>query len=465
MKKKLLFSIAFFILFSSFAQKISGEWNGLLKVQGIQLRVVFHIENSEDAYTATMDSPDQGVTGIPVTTTTFENSNLKLEIANARIVYTGQLIENTVVGVFSQSGQEFPMDLQRESIKKEVVNRPQEPLEPYPYHTEEVVFPNTNANISLAGTLTLPQKEGIFSAVILISGSGPQNRDEELFNHKPFLVLADHLTKNGFAVLRYDDRGTAQSTGDFKSATTADFASDVESAIAYLKTRKEIDTKKIGLIGHSEGGIIAPMVAAKSKDIDFVVLLAGTGIRGDKLLLMQQETFARASDKLESEILETKKINTQAFDIVLKSDDSNTLKTELTNFLKQNLKDNPNQEIPQGMTKEQFVDLQVNQISNPWMEYFIKLDPSIALSKVTCAVLAINGGKDMQVPAKENLSAIENALKKGANKSFTIKEFPDLNHLFQECTTGLPKEYGAIEQTISPKVLQNITQWIKTQTN
>ncbi len=464
MKKIVLFSIAFFIFFPSFAQEITGEWNGLLKVQGIELRVVFHITKTEVGYTATMDSPDQSVTGIPVTTTTFENSNLKLEIINARIVYSGQLKENSVIGIFSQSGQEFPMDLQREPFNKIVVNRPQEPQKPYPYDYEDVSFQNTNANISLAGTLTLPKKEGVFPAVILISGSGAQNRDEELFNHKPFLVLSDFLTKNGFAVLRYDDRGTAKSTGDFTSATSEDFASDVESAIAYLKTRKEINVKKIGLIGHSEGGIIAPMVAAKSKDIDFIVLLAGTGIRGDKLLLMQQELMAKASGQSEEVIQDSKKVNTQVFDIVVKSNDSNTLKTELTTFLNENLKNNPNQEIPQGMTIEQYVELQVNQITNPWMEYFIKYDPIKALTKVTCPVLAINGGKDLQVPAKENLIAIENALKKGGNKNVTIKEFPNLNHLFQECTTGLPNEYGTIEQTISPNVLQEISQWISLQT-
>jgi hypothetical protein len=464
MKNRFLFSILFFIVFSAVAQEITGEWNGLLKVQGIQLRVVFHIEKNENGYTATMDSPDQSVTGIPVTTTSFENPNLKLEIINALIEYTGELKEDSVIGIFKQNGQEFPMDLQRKPFEKETVNRPQEPKKPYPYYVEEVAFKNNNAAISLAGTLTLPKKEGVFPAVILISGSGPQNRDEELFNHKPFLVLADYLTKNGIAVLRYDDRGTAKSTGDFKSATTADFASDVESAMAYLKTRKEINTKKIGLIGHSEGGIIAPMVAARSKDIDFIILLAGTGIRGDKILLLQQELLARASGVSEEAIQESKKVNTQAFDLVVKSNDSNTLKTELTTFLNENLKNNPNQEIPQGMTKEQFVELQVNQIVNPWMEYFIKYDPSNALQKVNCPVLAINGGKDVQVSAKENLIAIENALKKAGNKNVTIKEFPDVNHLFQECTTGLPNEYGSIEQTISPKVLEEITQWIKTQT-
>lgn len=464
MKKIVLFSVAFFIFFSSFAQEIIGEWNGVLKVQGIQLRVVFHIAKTEDGYTATMDSPDQSVTGIPVTTITFENTNLTLEITNARIVYSGRLEENSVIGTFSQSGQEFPMNLQREPFKKEVVNRPQEPQKPYPYDSEEVSFQNTNANISLAGTLTIPKEEGVFPAVILISGSGAQNRDEELFNHKPFLVLSDYLTKNGFAVLRYDDRGTAQSTGDFASATTEDLASDVESAIVYLKTRKEIDIKKIGLLGHSEGGIIAPMVAAKSKEIGFIILLAGTGIRGDKLLLMQQELLAKASGQSEEVIQETKKVNTKVFDIVVKSNNSNTLRTELTTFLNENLKNNPNQEIPQGMTAEQYVELQVNQISNPWLEFFIKYDPSDALTKVTCPVLAINGGKDLQVPAKENLNAIENALKKGKNKNVTIKEFPNLNHLFQECSTGLPNEYSTIEQTISPKVLQEIAQWISMQT-
>ncbi|HAH58159.1 MAG TPA: alpha/beta hydrolase, partial [Bacteroidales bacterium] len=284
------------------AQDITGQWNGILNVPGIQLRLVFNVSKSDKGYSSTMDSPDQGANDIPVTNTTFENSNIKFEVANLRIEYIGELKGNEIIGTFKQAGQEFPMNLSRKAIEKEVIKRPQEPSKPYNYYSEEVTFQNTKANILLAGTLTLPEKEGNFPVVILITGSGPQNRDEELLGHKPFLVIADYLTKNGIGVLRYDDRGVGQSTGDFKAATTADFATDVESAIEYLKTRKEVNVHKIGLIGHSEGGIIAPMVASASNDVSFIVLLAGTGIRGDKLLLLQQELIAKANGVSETEI-------------------------------------------------------------------------------------------------------------------------------------------------------------------
>jgi hypothetical protein len=263
---------------SAFGQDVTGQWNGILKVQGTSLRIVFNVTKTENGFSSTMDSPDQGAKDIPVTTTSFVNSKLKLEITNVLIEYNGELKENLITGTFRQGGQEFPMNLSKEKIEKQTVIRPQEPKKPYSYYTEEVTFQNNKENITLAGTLTLPKKEGNYPVVILITGSGPQNRDEELMGHKPFLIISDYFTKNGIAVLRYDDRGVAQSGGNFKTATSLDFASDVESAITYLKTRKEINKNKIGLVGHSEGGIIAPIVASKSKDVNFIVLLAGTGI-------------------------------------------------------------------------------------------------------------------------------------------------------------------------------------------
>jgi uncharacterized protein len=282
--------------------------------------------------------------------------------------------------------------------------------------------------------------------------------------HKPFLIISDHLTKNGMAVLRYDDRGVGKSSGDFKTATSADFATDVESAITYLKTRKEINTKKIGLMGHSEGGLIAPMVASKSKDVAFIVLMAGPGMQGDQLLLLQQKLIGKASGGSDENLLKIEFENRKAFDIVKKSNSTEQLNIDLTNFIKQNLVENPNTKIPDGMSNDDFVNLQVKAIATPWMQYFIKYNPIPALEKVKCPVLAINGEKDLQVPPKENLAAIKNALTKGGNKKVTIKEFPNLNHLFQECITGSPDEYATIDQTISPIALEAITKWIKTQT-
>lgn len=465
MKTFSILLITFLVSFSLTAQEIAGKWNGALKVQGTQLRLVFNVTKTDNGLSSTMDSPDQGAKGIPTTTTSFENSILKITIENAKIEYIGTLgNDNIIVGTFKQGGQTFPMNLSKEIIEKEKLLRPQEPTKPYSYYSEDITFENKKAGISLAGTLTLPKKEGVFPVVILISGSGPQNRDEEILGHKPFLVLSDYLTKNGIAVLRYDDRGTAFSKGDFKTATSANFATDVESAIEYLKNRKEINKKKIGLIGHSEGGLIALMVASKSKDVAFIVLLAGTGIQGDQLLLLQQKLIGKVSGVSDEDLKKNELTNRKAFDIVNKSTSLEQLKTDLTAFILQEMKDNPNAEKPQGMTDDDFVKMQVNQIANPWMQFFIKYNPALALTKVKCPVLAINGEKDLQVPAKENLDAIKKALTKGGNKKVTIKEMPNLNHLFQECKTGSPDEYATIEQTFSPTALTEILTWLQTQT-
>lgn len=464
MKNFIILLVTLLTTITSTAQDITGQWNGVLKVQGIQLRVLFNVTQTENGFSSTMDSPDQGAKGIPVSNTTFENPKVKFEVTNAGIEYDGELSGDEIIGTFKQGGQAFPMNLSRKAIEKEIVKRPQVPVKPYPYFSEDVVFENTKANVSLAGTLTLPKKDGIFPAVILITGSGPQNRDEELLGHKPFLIISDYLTRNGIAVLRYDDRGVGQSTGDFKIATSADLATDVESAIAYLKSRKEIKKNRIGLIGHSEGGLIAPIVASKSKDVNFIVLLAGTGIQGDKLLLLQQELIAKANGVSKAEIEKTIRNNSKVFEMVVKSNDNQKLKTDLTVLINGLLENEPNAEIPTGMTKEEFISEQVNQISSPWMVYFMKFNPATTLEKVKCPVLAVNGEKDLQVPPKENLTAIKNALEKGGNKNVTTKEFPNLNHLFQESETGSPNEYGTIEQTFSPIVLEEITQWIKKQT-
>lgn len=465
MKKSALILLTSLYSLTIFGQNITGQWNGALKVQGTQLRLVFNITKTDNGVTSSMDSPDQGAKGIPTTTTTFANSILKITIANAKIEYEGTLgKDNIIVGTFKQGGQSFPMNLSKEVIEKEKRVRPQEPMKPYPYYSEDVTFENNKAGIILAGTLTLPKKDGVFPVVILISGSGPQNRDEELLGHKPFLVLSDYLTKNGIAVLRYDDRGTALSKGDFKTATSADFAADVESAITYLKTRKEINKKKIGLIGHSEGGLIAPMVASKSQEVAFIVLLAGTGIQGDQILLLQQKLIGKASGISDEDLQKNELINRKVFDIVNKSNSIEQLNIDLTKFIKQSLVENPNAEKPQGMSDEDFVKLQVKQIANPWMQYFIKYNPAPALEKVKCPVLAINGEKDLQVPPKENLEAIKNAFTKGGNKKVTTKELPNLNHLFQECKTGSPDEYATIEQTFSPTALTEILKWLQTQT-
>ncbi|PKG43646.1 alpha/beta hydrolase family protein [Psychroflexus sp. MES1-P1E] len=453
MKKITLILLTILSTLSMYGQDITGQWNGALKVQGTQLRLVFNVTKTDNVVSSTMDSPDQGAKGIPTTTTSFENSILKITIANAKIEYEGTLRkDDIIVGTFKQGGQSFPMNLSKEIIEKEKLVRPQEPIKPYSYYSEDITFENKKAGVSLAGTLTLPKKDGVFPVVILISGSGPQNRDEELLGHKPFLVLSDFLTKNGIAVLRFDDRGTGKSSGDFKEATTFDFAKDVEYAIEYLQKRKEINKDKIGLIGHSEGGIIAPIIASENEDIDFIVLMAGSALRGDKLLLLQKYKIETQMGINRQLVESNQQIFAGAYEIILNESIENELVSDtLSKYF--------TSKYGQALPEKQKIAL-INQLSSPWMINFIRLDPAVYLSKVNCPVLAINGSKDIQVPSKENLEIIKDNFRKTENTSVKVKELEDLNHLFQECETGSISEYGTIEQTISPIALKEILNWI-----
>lgn len=443
------------------AQDITGQWNGVLDIQGIKLRLVFHVSQGDEGLTATMDSPDQGANGIPVAKTTFDPPAVAFEIPGIGMEYQGTLADSTIEGTFRQRGFETPLNLSREAIDLAPPNRPQEPEAPFPYRSEEVTFNNSIAKISLAGTLTLPENGSNFPAVVLISGSGPQNRNEELLGHKPFLVLADYLTRNGIAVLRYDDRGTAGSEGDFAAATSADFATDVASAVAYLQTRSEINHKHIGLVGHSEGGLIAPMVAAKSPDIAFIVLLAGPGISGADILMQQTELISRANGMAEAELQAELEMLQAFLDIASGGSDLETTRAALKTRLEQEFDNHP-ERVPEGKTREELISDNLKLLT-PWMLYFLQYDPVPALEQVQCPVLAINGAKDLQVPSKANLDAIAQALARGGNQKATTVELPNLNHLFQECQTGSPSEYARIEETFSPKALEVVGEWIDKQ--
>lgn len=463
MKAFCLLLSGLFFTFSAFGQDISGQWNGILKVGNTPLPLVFNIKQQSEGYTATMDSPSQGAKGIPVIATSYKDSILTFKMTNLNISYEGKWNGTRFTGTFIQNGMQIPLILGREGVTAQTIPKPQEPIKPYPYHSEDVKFRNESANLTLAGTLTLPKSDGIFPVVVLISGSGSQNRDEEIMGHKPFLVLADHLTKNGIGVLRFDDRGTAESTGDFGNATTADFATDVKAAVAYLHTRKDINLNKIGLIGHSEGGIIAPMVAVDSKEIAFIVLLAGPGISGKEIMISQSRTMAAASGLSEEKLAISDKLLKQMLDVVILESDLQKMKTKLTPIVEESLQLAPNisqlTDVQKQQTIDQIIELQVS----PWRKFFYSYDPAPALAQVKCPVLALIGSKDVQVPPTENLSAIRKALEKGKNKHFEVKELPRLNHLFQEAKTGLPDEYGTIEQTFSPIALMEITNWISKQ--
>lgn len=446
------------------AQDLDGKWSGIMRIQNTKLTIVFNVRDTNTGYSATMDSPDQGAYGIPVTHTKFLNPYVVFFIQSANIVYKGDLSGDSIVGTFKQTGIELPLTLHRlPSEFKFEDTRPQVPdlsdPEKLPYTQEEVTFNNNSANVQLSGTLTIPKKGSNFPAVILISGSGPQDRNEELMGHKPFMVIADYFSRNGIAVLRYDDRGFGTSTGEFSTATTADFATDAAAAVQYLKTRHSINPYKIGLAGHSEGGIIAPMVAVDNKDVAFIILMAGTGIKGDSILKMQMRSFSKEQGTADEEMKVIESINHKLFELLPTAKDS----AQLIAALKQHVKDFTAAHPEIKIKKEKvnpFISLIVEQMSNPWMRYFVTYDPAPALKKVKCPVLAINGDKDVQVPSAINLNAIGNALNEGGNKHYTLKEFAGKNHLFQTCTTGSISEYHEIKETFSPEVMAFMLDWI-----
>lgn len=458
MKIILLLAFLVFGIVKVSAQDVTGVWKGTLDIQGNKLSVVFKIAKTDAGYVSRMDSPDQNAFNIETSSTTFENNTLNVKLNSAGIDFTGTLKDSeTIEGIFKQGGGSLPLVLKRtnETAKVEPPRpklRPQEPKPPFPYKSENVKFADNTEKINLAGTLTMPAAGKNFPAVILITGSGPQNRDEEIFGHKPFFVIADFLTRNGIAVLRYDDRGVGESEGKFGAATSRNFADDVEAAIAYLKTRPEINRKKIGLIGHSEGGMIAPMVAAKSKDVAFIVLLAGPGVNGDEVLMSQIKAVSEAS-KVPTAELEAELQNSRGAYTIVKKDLSQAETEKELNAYYETI----------SAMKSSAAD-SVKTLTSPWMSYFIRYQPSPILSKVKVPVLALNGEKDLQVLPKINLPAIREALAKGGNKKVTIKELLGLNHLFQQCKTCLIGEYGELEETFSPTALNEMLTWLKEQT-
>lgn len=459
--KKLFFAFTLFLVVAPvFAQDITGSWAGTLQIQSTKLRVVFNIEKRDSLYVTKMDSPDQGAFGLPTTRTSFKDEKLEIVSTGLGLFYQGVWQGDSIAGTFNQGGIPFPLVLKR--TEKPQLNRPQMPQEPFPYVSEEIIIPNKKDSIYLSGTLTLPQDSGVFPAVLLIAGSGPNDRDETVFGHKPFLIIADLLTRNGFAVLRYDKRGVGKSEGDYAKATLQNFADDAKAAIDFLKLRKEIDKSRIGLIGHSEGGMIAPMVAAKNRDIAFIVSMAGVGIKGMDLILDQNET-GMVSQHMEPETIQriqhiNKEILQGLIDWSGSEEDRTVLRDRYSSLWEQlpiltRLK----------MKKDVFVRSNYNAAITPSYRSFLAVDPSLYWQQITCPVFAINGEKDVQVLAEKNLSAIETALKKGGNTNIVVKQYPQLNHLFQESETGNVDEYVKIEQTISPQVLSDLTNWLKEQ--
>ncbi len=448
---------------SNFNKKMLGDWNGALDIRGTKIRVVFHLTNHDGQYKATMDSPDQGAKGIPFETIKLEGDKMTLT-SKIGITYEGTFEEkhNTLKGLFMQSGIKLPLNMQREKIAKEVKKRPQDPSD-FPYHIEDLEIKNDAANLELGATLTLPKDKKAKKIVILISGSGAQNRDSEIvqFNHRPFLVWSDYLTRQGIGVLRFDDRGTAKSTGKFAGSTSADFASDVETIVTYLKNRTDLKEMSIGLMGHSEGGLIAPIVASTNKLVDFVVLLAAPGLSGGQLLLQQKEDVSKmrgiSDDKIRFGLNTSKDIFKYINKSIHFSDEK--YKKGLSKVIKKNYKKYP-PSVFKNTSKEDMMSKEIDVYNDKWMRYFIAYNPNENLQKLQCPVLAMNGTLDIQVRAKENLDAIEKALKQGNHSNYKIVALDNLNHLFQKAKTGNIAEYGQIEETINPKVLELVEKWI-----
>jgi len=437
--------------FNTYSQSIKGTWRGELSISGMTLPLVFHVDSTENGLISTMDSPSQGAKGIPTNTTVFSNNELLIQMDKIQFIYKGKLVSHDAInGEVTQHGKTFPINLQRKITQDSITLKSQEPVAPFPYDQEEITFNHPTVGHTLAGTLCLPKENPTGACVILISGSGPQNRDEELMGHKPFLVLADYLVRQGIAVLRYDDRGVGKSTGDFRVATTEDFVTDVEAAISYLSARKGITS--IGLIGHSEGGVIAPMVASRNpSQVKFIVMLAGTGLPGKDILLLQNQLISKANGVADAQIKKANSLNEKLFALVLNSEDSIEIRKEASKLVS---------EYSSSRVTDEDLDLLLAQINSPWFRNFLKLDPRIYLEKTTCHVLALNGSLDLQVPAKENLAQIKIALKKANNFHFKVVELKGLNHLFQKAKTGSPSEYATIEETFNPKALQIIGKWI-----
>lgn len=447
---KTLISMVLILLAQTFyAQEITGPWQGELDIQGMKLPLILHVNKDGENLKSTLDSPKQGAKDLPVSKTEFVNNELKFEATNLGVSYKGSLKDGKIEGTFSQGGMQLALTFVKlTGENKTVFNRPQTPKEPFDYKTEEVTFVNPIDKNTLAGTISIPKNfKNSDKILVMITGSGKQNRDEELFGHKPFAVIADDFAKKGIATLRLDDRGIGGSSKGKDDDTSANYATDISTAVDFLVKK---GYKNIGLIGHSEGGMIAPIVSTTNKNVKFLVLMAGPGTQLDELLLKQNESAGKLAGMSDKDLAEAKIGNQKIYNFI-KNYKGNNYETDLKNFMTENFK---------GKMTDAEINQTVNQTKKNWFRYFIKFNPDHYLSKIKIPVLALNGSKDFQVPAKDNLAAIKKSLTKAGNKNFEIAEMEGLNHLFQECKTGAFSEYADIEQTISPKVLEKMSSWI-----
>lgn len=437
----------------------AGNYAGKLQIGAFALRLGLTLEQDGENWKGILDSIDQN-SKLPIDSVEVMDQTLKFGVKVIGGSFQGKIADDfsSIDGQWSQGGQTLPLKLDR--IEKPLaLNRPQEPKPPFPCVEEQVTFESANGTARLAGTFTKPKTGGPFPTVALITGSGPQDRDETLMGHKPFFVLADHLTRNGIAVLRYDDRGQGESTGDFSKAVIDDFVADARGALAFLRTREDVDAKQLGLIGHSEGGVVAPMVAADDPALAFIVLLAAPGVPMDELLARQAHDVARVLGWDPARLDAVKMTNQKIFAIVKSDTPPDEAKKQIRPIIDAQVA-TMSEEEKQQMTPAA-VDQQVDTILTDWFRALVRYEPAPVLEKVKCPVLAITGEKDLQVSAKENLAGIQAALTAAGNEQFEVVEVPGLNHLFQTSETGSVAEYATIEETLSPVVLEKVTEWIR----
>ena len=450
MTKFLVSMAACVTILSAQSSPFEGAWWGTLEAGPQQLRVVLHVAAKDGKFSATMDSPDQGAFGMAIDSVAIAQDRIRFSLQSLGASYEGVLTGGRIEGTFTQAGQKLPLAFERGNPK--AAARPQYPIPPFPYDAEEVTL--ANGAIQLAGTYTHPKQGGPFAAVLLVTGSGPQDRDETVFEQKPFLVIADYLTRAGYGVLRLDDRGTGKSTGDFRASGLAEFTSDALAAVAWLKARPDVNPRRIGILGHSEGGAVGPLAALRSTDVGFVIMLAGPAEPFDELLAEQSAALMRAQGAPEAAIEADLEINRQAYAILRQEPDAAKARERLEQLAVEWRTKQPDEAaqfaagIPKLLTAE-FRSL----LTYPAAE---------TLAKLGCPVLALFGGKDMQVPADSNLRAAAAAFTAGHVPSFTLEKLPGLNHLFQTAKTGDVSEYSRSEETISPRALAAIAAWLRT---
>lgn len=446
MKRITLLSIVMLLTITAHSQDFTGLWYAQPNVKTARLRLALDIEpsDSEGKYDIKLQSTDQSKEWFSVDSYQLDNNQLSFSVSRLSLSAQCTFQSDTLLkGTLRQHGGSFPLTFTRTPI---ILNRPQTPKAPFPYISKDVTFRNNEDQITLAGTLTLPDSKEPSKAVILLSGSGPQSRDSEIFEHKTFAIIADYLARQGIATLRFDERGVGESEGDFSTASIPEFASDAEAAIEYLKGRPEIISNQIGVIGHSEGAAVAFTIAAQDM-VNFVITLAGGGINGEELLLMQRAALLKASGADSAFIQNYNKYMRAAQQIALQTANKETCQAQLADLFRGS----------ELAGSEQAI---ANQLHTTTMLGMLRYDPAWDYPDITVPVLALNGDKDRQVPV-ENLKYIEQGLLENGNDRVMIKVFPGLNHMFQTATTGLPDEYAIIEESFNEEVLKMIASWIE----